>query len=402
MKASYVEQLSRFLREDKHMSSDSTEIRIVHIVTRMNTGGVAVLLKNLLTNLDSEKFQVTLLVGSCDASEEDYLVANSQGIEYKRIPSMRKRISILSDIIALSQIINILRQLKPQIVHTHTSKAGLLGRIASFLVDPKTIRIHTYHGTLLEGYFNPFFVRVIIIIERFLALITHNLVAMGNQVKNDLLEIGVGTEKKFLVFFPGVLIQVYLEQEEARTKLGLDIEATYCTFVGRLTQVKRPDRLLQTIEEIKNRGLKVEFLVVGEGDLSEETQRIAASKTLPVNFLGWKNNVSDFWAASDIAILCSDNEAVSLVLIEASLAGIPIISTNVGAVSDVVIDGTNGLLTDVSAGALADAIEKLAKDPALRASMGAAGQKRSHELFSLARMISDHSQLYSHCMHGND
>ena len=121
-----------------------------------------------------------------------------------------------------------------------------------------------------------------------------------------------------------------------------------------------------------------------------------------MTFLGWRSDTDAILAASDIAILCSDNEGIPLTLIQAAQAGLPIVATNVGSISDIVVDGTNGLLTDVSAGALADAIEKLAKEPALRASMGAAGKKRSLELFSLARMISDHSQLYSHCMQGND
>lgn len=153
---------------------------------------------------------------------------------------------------------------------------------------------------------------------------------------------------------------------------------------------------------LQARGIKVHFLVAGEGEQFEGSKERARHDELPMTFLGWRSDTDAILAASDIAILCSDNEGIPLTLIQAAQAGLPVVATNVGSISDIVEGGINGLLTEVNAGALADAIEKLAKDPALRASMGSAGRKRAHELFSLARMISDHSNLYSHCMHGND
>jgi glycosyltransferase involved in cell wall biosynthesis len=171
---------------------------------------------------------------------------------------------------------------------------------------------------------------------------------------------------------------------------------SYIAFVGRLTQIKRPDRLLDVAGEIKSRGLKAKIIVAGEGELFASSRELAMKENLPIEFLGWRKDISELFAASDITLLTSDNEGIPLTLIQAAQAGLPIVATEVGSISDIVIHEGNGYLTDTSPAALADALEKLIIDPVLRQIMGEAGRDRSQRYFSLAKMSADHTELYQH------
>jgi len=376
------------------MSRKGEPIRVLHIVTRMNTGGVAVLLANLIRNFDPKDIEVRLVVGSCDSSEEDYLEKIATDIPFVKITSLQRAISPSKDFSAFLALIKQIRDFKPHVIHTHTSKAGLLGRLAGLIAAPRTKRVHTFHGHLLEGYFSKFKTSLLVRSELFLAIKTNRLIAMGNQVKNDLLEVGIGNDSKYSVFFPGLSPAKIIPKVQARTELKLDLDAIYCLFVGRLTQIKRPDRLLDTVSELKKRNVDVKFVIAGDGDLSDSVSARVSEENLPVLMLGWQRDTSAAFSSADIMILCSDNEAVSLVLIEGSQHSLPLVSTNVGAVGDVLIDHSTGYLTDSNPIALADAIEKLVRDAQLRKLMGEAGKARATHYFSLDRMIKDHSDLY--------
>ena len=360
----------------------------------MNTGGVAVLIGNLMTGLDQNKFDLTLVTGICDATEEDYLEKIATTIPFVKVESLKRSISPRQDFLTGVKLWKILKNIQPDIVHTHTSKAGLIGRTISRISVPSAKRVHTFHGHLLDGYFSPTKTKLITNLESSLAKNTHALIAMGNQVKNDLLKVGVGSESKFRVFFPGLRPANIHSKEESKIKLGVDFAIPTCLFVGRLTQIKRPDRLLDAIAILKKKGLEFEFLVAGDGELSDYVKSRISNEELPVKMLGWVKDTSDAFSAADIMVLCSDNEAVSLVLIEGSQYGLPLVSSNVGSVSDIVIDNSTGYLTESTPESLADAIEKLARDPQLRQMMGAAGKAHAERYFSLDRMIKDHSELY--------
>jgi glycosyltransferase involved in cell wall biosynthesis len=376
------------------MATSAERIKVVHIVTRMNTGGVAVLIGNLMKGLDPNKFDLTLITGICDSTEEDYLEKIATSIPFSKVESLQRAISPRQDFVTFIKLWKILRTIKPDIVHTHTSKAGLIGRTVSRFAAPSAKRVHTFHGHLLDGYFSPAKTKLITNLESSLSKKTHALIAMGNQVKNDLLKVGVGSESKFSVFFPGLKPAVINSKDNSKKSLGMDSSLTTCLFVGRLTQIKRPDRLLDAIALLKSNGVQFEFLIAGDGELSEYVSTRISKEELPVKTLGWVKDTSLAFSASDIMVLCSDNEAVSLVLIEGSQYGLPLVSTNVGSVSDVVIDHSTGYLTESTAEALADAIEKLVRDPQLRQMMGAAGKAHAERYFSLDRMIKDHSDLY--------
>jgi glycosyltransferase involved in cell wall biosynthesis len=360
----------------------------------MNVGGVAVLLDNLLTNLDKNQFQGLLLTGVCEAPEGEYLEGRTQNYEVKQIPNFHKSITLVDDVKAAVEIAKIIRNFNPDIVHTHTSKAGLFGRVIAVLVAPKAKRIHTFHGHLLVGYFNSFKLMIVKTFEKSLGVLTDRFVAMGTQVRDDLVAVGIGNLDKFEVFFPGLATPIFPAKSEAVREINLDPNKVYCTFIGRLTGIKRPERVLQVAELVQSQNSNVAFLVVGDGDLASQLKDESKSKNLPITFLGWRQDIPTILAASDMLLLTSDNEAVALTLIEATQAQIPVITTPAGSVRDVAVNGENGIVTNFDPRELADGVLKLSLDPDLRNSMGAAGKTRSEKMFSIERMVTDHENLY--------
>jgi glycosyltransferase involved in cell wall biosynthesis len=369
-------------------------IKVLHVVTRMNTGGVAVLLDDLMSSFDPQLVEATLLTGSCDESEEDYLSIHKPSYLLIRVAHLQKKFNLQRDLQAFFEIRRSIRNLEIDVVHTHTSKAGLIGRLAASTVKPKPVRVHTFHGHLLTGYFSSWKTKLVYLIEKFLELFTDSFVAMGSQVRKDLESIGLGKRVNFTVFFPGLPSRIFEPKTIARRELGLSENETYILFVGRMTAIKRPDRLLDSIEELVKRKVDIQVLAAGDGELLAGLRDRATGAGLPITFLGWRSDIPKLIAASDIAILTSDNEAVPLTLIEASMAGVPLVSTNVGSVSDVLVNDLNGYLVDSDPAALADALQKLAIDPVLRGIMGTAGRERAVRYFSLEKMSQDHTELY--------
>jgi len=370
-------------------------IRIMQIIARMNVGGPAVIVAELMRGLDPMRFQVLLVTGNCADDEADYLFEVAQDIPAVRIESLGRSVSPFGDIQSFFRMLNLIREFKPHIIHTHTAKAGVLGRVASLIAYPSAQRIHTYHGHLLHGYFAPWKTKLVIYIERFLASVSSALIAIGNQVKHDLLLVKIGKIEKYSVIFPGLGELETQSKFSARNELGIEQDRTYIVFVGRLTQIKRPDRLIEIARHLRKNYPKVELLVAGAGEKFLEIQELSRQESLPIIFLGWRNDIGRILSASDIAILCSDNEGIPLTLIQASQAGLPIISTNVGSVGDIVKDSETGILTEVNSNSLIYAIDELLSDPAKVARFGQAGRERAEALFSLQGMINAHENLYS-------
>jgi len=369
--------------------------KVMQIIARMNVGGPAILVADLIRNLDSSRFETRLVTGYCDENESDYLDEVAIDIEAIRIPGLGRSISIGKDLKAFFLLLREIRRFKPDVVHTHTAKAGVLGRVATFLARPTAKRIHTFHGHLLHGYFDSRKVKILILVEKILGLITYKFVAIGNVVKNDLVIAGIAKSNKFEVIYPGLQNLVVYPKLEARKTLGLDPEKIYLVYVGRLTKIKRPDRLIDLARSLKVDHPKTHIVIAGAGELLEELTAQSESESLPIKFLGWRNDIDLILSASDIAVLCSDNEGIPLTLIQASQAGLPIVSTNVGSVRDIVLDGVTGILTEVSANGLIQGFPKLLVDPDLRARLGESGQMRAREHFSSQVMVERHEELYS-------
>ncbi len=370
-------------------------IRIMQLIARMNVGGPAIIVAELMRGLDSERFEVILVTGHCSDDEADYLDEVATDIPVTRINSLGRSVSILADIKSFMTLLKLIHNFKPDIIHTHTAKAGVLGRFAGLIAYPRAKRIHTFHGHLLHGYFSPVKTNFIILIERVLASFSATLIPIGNQVRNDLLEAGIGNPKQYSVIFPGLDHLPIQSKVSARDQLRLEADKIYIVFVGRLTQIKRPDRLIEIARHLKISQSKVELLIAGAGEKFTEIQEVATRESLPMVFLGWRNDIGRILSASDIAILCSDNEGIPLSLIQASQAGLPIISTNVGSVNDIVIHGETGLLTETNTQRLIQAVDELISSPAEMVQFGLASKARSESHFSLSGMIQAHEKLYS-------
>ena len=375
--------------------NSSQPIRVMQVIARMNVGGPAVLVADLMRNLNSAEFQSVLVTGFCDENESDYLDQVAVDIQAIKLPGLGRSISVTKDLKAFFLLVKEIRKFRPDVIHTHTAKAGVLGRLAAIVALPKAKRVHTYHGHLLHGYFNPMKVKLIILLEKILGFFTYKIIAIGNVVKNDLLNAGIGNEQKFKVIYPGLQDLILHSKSDARRILGLDDTKTYLVFVGRLTQIKRPDRLIELARFLKQNNPEVHLLIAGAGELLEKLHSESESESLPITFLGWRNDIDVILSASNIAILCSDNEGIPLTLIQASQVGLPIVSTNVGSVSDIVVDGLTGLLTEVSTKGLIQGVSVLLADTDLGIALGKSGQARAKDLFSSVTMVSQHRQMYS-------
>ena len=369
--------------------------RVMLVIARMNVGGPAVLVADLMRNLDSSTFEARLVTGYCDENESDYLDEVATDIKAIRVPGFGRSISMGNDLKAFFLLMREIRRFKPDVVHTHTAKAGVLGRMAAFLARPSAKRIHTFHGHLLHGYFGSRKVQILVFLEKMLGLITYKFVSIGNVVKADLVKAGIAKDSKFEVIYPGLQNLDLYPKLEARKTLGLDSKKIYVVYVGRLTQIKRPDRLIDLGRSLKASHPSAHLIIGGAGELLEDLTVKSESESLPITFLGWRNDIDLILSASDIAVLCSDNEGIPLTLIQASQAGLPIVSTNVGSVGDIVLDGVTGLLTEVSSKGLIEGVSALLNDPVLGHRFGKAGQERARGFFSSRAMVERHQRLYS-------
>jgi len=374
--------------------NNNSKIKVMRIIARMNVGGPAVQVSGLMRSLDKNDFDHRLFTGDCSASEADYLETTGAEFEYLKVRGLGRKISFFGDLRAFLRLIRHIRNFQPDIIHTHTSKAGVIGRLASIFSGVDSIRIHTFHGHLLYGYFGKAKTCVVVLIEKIISHKTHYLLAVGAKVRNDLLEVKIGRPEKFGVMPPGLQLNFIPEQQVARKALGIDASGIVGAFIGRVTQIKRPDRFLDVVKKLSDRNISVSFVVAGEGDLFSETQDRASQSKLPIQFLGWQSNIEQVLAAVDFVILTSDNEGMPLSLIQAGMASRPVVATNVGSVREIVEDGYTGVITSVSVNEIALAVERLVLDKGEMVRLGENARKVTKEEFSLERLVLDHENLY--------
>jgi len=369
-------------------------IRVMRIIARMNVGGPAVQVSGLMRGFNSTEFDHRLYTGYCSADEADYLDTVATDVKAVRIQGFGRRISLGGDLKAFFSLVNEIRNFKPHVIHTHTAKAGFLGRIASIISLQPSIRIHTFHGHLLNGYFGPFKRSLVVIAEKFLAFFTHQLLAVGDKVRQDLLNAGIGTKDKFGLMPPGLAIGVLPDRDQSRIALKLPANSLQCAFIGRVTQIKRPDRFLDVVSEIKKSGVNLDFFIAGDGELLDMCRERIKQEDLPVTILGWQSDIERVLSSADMLVLTSDNEGTPLSLIQAGMAGLPVVTTNVGSVPEVVLDGVTGIVTGLDVAEIADALEKLINEKVLRTKLGAAAQEFTMSNFGVKRLVHDHEELY--------
>jgi glycosyltransferase involved in cell wall biosynthesis len=347
-----------------------------------------------MRGFDQDRFEQKLFTGYCAGDEADYLELIAPDIPVTRIEGLGRSIKAKDDLLVLVRLIKEIREFKPDFIHTHTAKAGLLGRLAAILTFSNAKLVHTYHGHLLHGYFSPLKTKFVIMIERYLARRSKTLVSVGAQVRDDLLAAGVGTPAQYVVIPPGISLGPIPNSTISRSSLGISPDATTITFLGRITSIKRPDRFAQVALQVAANNPKVHFLIVGSGDLADSLRAQLSKLNTQVTFLGWRSDVENILSATDILLLTSDNEGTPISAIQAGMAGIPTVSTNVGSVSEVIKDGSSGVLTSLDVSEIVNAVESLISDPALRSRLGESAKVDMNARYGVARLVNDYQKLY--------
>jgi glycosyltransferase involved in cell wall biosynthesis len=381
------------MRQSRESNSDK-RIKVMRIIARMNVGGPAVQVSGLMRGLSTTDFDHRLYTGYCAEDEADYIKEQAPDVQAIQLDGLGRKVNPRADFLILFKLIKEIRTFKPDIIHTHTAKAGVIGRLASVLSLYPSKRVHTFHGHLLSGYFDPLVTKLVILVEKILAVKTNILVSVGEKVRDELLAKKIGKFSKYRIFPPGLALNELVSRESALKILGLESDFVYISFIGRVTQIKRPDRFLDVVEIIAKQTTNIKFLVAGGGDLLDECMKSAKKRSLPVQFLGWRSDIENILSAADIVVLTSDNEGTPISLIQAGLAGKPTVSTHVGSVKEIVLDGKTGFVTELNPESLATAISSLAKDDVLRKKFGSAASLHTHANYGVDRLVKDHSQLY--------
>jgi glycosyltransferase involved in cell wall biosynthesis len=364
-------------------------VRVVHIIGRMNVGGPAAIVTALRGHLDTD--DVHVLAGEVDEGEADYLVLRGLPPDVTRIRGLGRAVRPTDDVRALAALVGELARLRPDIVHTHTAKAGALGRTAAVAVGVRA-RVHTFHGHLLHGYFSPPATRGVVWAERALATVTDRMVAVGAAVRDDLLGVGIGRPDQFVVIPPGVsLPRPPPPRPEARAVLGLPATGPVVAFVARATGVKRLDRMIAVAGAVP----EATFVVAGDGPLQS---RLRAGAPANVRFLGWRADMENVYASANLVLLTSDNEGMPVTLIEAALCGVPAVATDVGSTGEVVVNGQTGVTVPADVGSLVDAVRTLVADEDRCLALGRAARRRAGDVFSVERMAAAHVELYRSLM----
>jgi glycosyltransferase involved in cell wall biosynthesis len=386
--------------------SDPAAIRVLHVVSRLNIGGAAIQVISLTRLLNDRGYDATLLRGTEDESEGtmDYL-AEQLDVRLLHVPSLRRSVG-WGDIRAFVALFSIMVRVRPDVVHTHAAKGGMLGRLAASVAPGKSDRVlvHTFHGHSLSGYFSPPANKVFLAIERFLARLTTRLVAVSEEVRDDLVNLKVAGPKSFEVIRCGFDFSPFLATDlerglrrgRLRAELAIPSHARLVTLIARLAPIKRVDRFLRLANMLVERG-DTYFLVVGDGELRGALQASRDTQTLGERLIwtGFRRDIADICFASDLIVLTSDNEGTPISLIEALAAGTPVVSTDVGGVSAVVINGETGLIVapDDERG-LAEAATRLLDDDALARRLAQQGSRHVLASFGLQRLVDDHDRLY--------
>jgi glycosyltransferase involved in cell wall biosynthesis len=378
-------------------------IRVLRVIARLNIGGPAIQAISL-TALMQERGYATRLVRGSESADEGSMddLAERMGVQPTLVASMRRDPGF-GDVRALASLVRIARRDRPDLVHTHAAKGGTLGRVAVMLAFPRKRPkvVHTFHGHSLTGYFSSRTARIYTRIERFLARRTDVLIAVSEEVRDDLVGLGVAPLEQFEVVRLGLDLSAFADdggraarRAALRARWGVGDEERVVTLVARLVPIKRVDRFLETAALLRDRP-GVRFVVVGDGELREELVGSEPARALGdrVVWAGFRRDIPDVCFASDVIVLTSDNEGTPVSLIEAQAAATPVVSTSVGGVRSVVLDGETGLLAD-DPPALAAAIGSLLDDPDRAAAMAARGREHVLSTFGVERLVDDLDHLY--------
>ncbi len=377
-------------------------IRVLRVIARLNVGGPALHTTLLTERLDPRRYDARLVTGTEEPGEGNYLALHGKAPERVIVlPTLGREVRGVADGLTLAALVRLMRRVRPHVVHTHTAKAGTLGRLAARLACVPVV-VHTYHGHVFHGYFSPARARIFLGVERMLARWTDCLLAVSETVRRELLALGVGSPARFRVVPLGLDLDRYRGADAARGslrgELGLPPEAPVVTIVARLVPIKAHEVFLEAARRVHQALPASRFLIVGDGERRAALEALAADLGLgtSVRFLGWRRDLERVYADATVVALTSRNEGSPVSLIEAMAAGRPIVAARVGGVPDLVEDGVTGCLVPPDdPGALAAALVTLLQNPERRRTLGLAARERVVPAFAAERLVADVDALYA-------
>ena len=330
-------------------------MKVLHIITRMNTGGPAVFLDHLTNAISELDCQSSIAYGYCESNEADYTDNHKFKAELVKIKSLHRSLSPVDDIRAFLQIRNVIKNINPDLVNTHTSKAGFLGRIAAKSINKKLPVVHTFHGHLIYGYFARYKIFIFTLIERFLARFTDAAASITKETQDSLQKLKIGRKVRWQVIRLGIPVkQTAFLAPKANNKINL-------LWVGRFTDIKDPFYAILVMQELEKLSPgKFDLTMVGGGELLEESKLKA--KSLPITFTGWLDKPFESVGNFDLLILTSKNEGMGLVMLEAANYSRATVARSVGGVGEFVSDGKNGFLITGGANQMAIKISSLTQE----------------------------------------
>jgi glycosyltransferase involved in cell wall biosynthesis len=384
-------------------------IRVARVIARLNIGGPAQHVIHLTARLPRARFESVLLSGRETLSEGSMRALAAQwAVRPIAVPGLGRRVSPVDDVRSLVFLTRFFRSFRPHIVHTHTAKAGAIGRLAAWLTGVPVV-VHTYHGHIFHGYFSKPVTSLFLAIERLLARPTSRLVAVSESVKRELERYRIGGPSHITVLRLGLDLDRFLGCEarggEFRRELGVDDQRPLVGIVARLVPIKRHEDFIAASALLAARIPDALFLVVGDGERRAELEALVRRLGLAerVRFLGWRHDLDRIYADLDVVVLTSANEGSPVSLIETMAAARPVFATGVGGVPDLVEHGVNGVLgRPGDPSGTAEAIATLLADPERRRAMGEAGRKRVRDAYGVDRLVSDVDRLYTDLMRGRD
>jgi glycosyltransferase involved in cell wall biosynthesis len=381
---------------------------VLRVIGRLNIGGPSIQAITLSERLTELGYETTLVRGheEPDEGNMNYLARN-RGVPPILVRWMRRNPG-WRDLPALYSLARIMREQQPDIVHTHAAKAGTLGRLAALIAFPqrssRPILIHTYHGHSLTGYFSSATAGTYRRIEQLLGRFTDCLIAVSDEVRDELVELGIAPSRKFEVVPLGLDLAPFTingatrqsMREAMREELGIPPRSRVVTLVARLVPIKRVDRFLQVAQELSGHE-DVHFLIVGDGELRESLEQSPEARALGdrLTWAGFRRDIPAVVFTSDVIVQTSDNEGTPVSLIEAQAAGVPVVSTRVGGAPTVIQDGATGFVTPRDPPqAMAFTIDMMLKSEELRTKMGERARERTLQMFSLDRLTADIDDVY--------
>lgn len=391
--------------------SAKQEMKIARVIARLNIGGPATQAILMTQAFRSRGYQSALLTGEVSSGEAsmEYL-ARELNIQPVKIATMSRRISYAKDLQSLWRLVRIFRREKPTVLHTHTAKAGTLGRVAAMLTGVP-VRVHTFHGHVFHGYFSAPLTRLFLAIERLLARRTDCIVAISASQKRELVDLyRIAPEKKVVCIPLGFALQQFLSvrgyEGSLRASLGCGPTSFLVGWIGRITAIKAPGLFLESAAMISAGTPDARFVMVGDGELRGWCEGRIRETGLQgaVSLLGWQRDLRRVYSDLDLLLLTSINEGTPLALLEAMATARPFVATDVGGIRDLMTGKAhkeqgwerfdNGILVPREPHLIANAVQYLRSHPKIRRDMGLAGRQFVSVRFSENRLADELESLY--------